>query len=147
MRQVKKLFRPAGLLLLGALWAQASSDRGVIQGTATDPQGAAFPNVEVVVTNTETGVAQNPVSVSSVAVELARKIFEDLSHKTVLLVGAGEMGEQAARNLGQDKSLAELCPEHWQLVLTSVTDRMRVRGASLTLLGTLVLRAQGARPR
>lgn len=48
---------------------------------------------------TETGVAQNPVSVSSVAVELARKIFEDLSEKTVLLVGAGEMGELAARSL------------------------------------------------
>lgn len=48
---------------------------------------------------TETGVAQNPVSVSSVAVELARKIFEDVSNKTVLLVGAGEMGELAARNL------------------------------------------------
>jgi hypothetical protein len=39
--------------------------------------------------------------------------------------------EQAARNLGQGKSIAELCPEHWQLVLASVTDRMRVRGASL----------------
>lgn len=48
---------------------------------------------------TETGVAQNPVSVSSVAVELARKIFGDLSDKTVLLVGAGEMGELAARSL------------------------------------------------
>jgi len=48
---------------------------------------------------TETGVAQNPVSISSVAVELARKIFEDLRGKTVLLVGAGEMGELAARNL------------------------------------------------
>lgn len=48
---------------------------------------------------TETAVAQNPVSVSSVAVELARKIFEDLSDKTVLLVGAGEMGELAARSL------------------------------------------------
>jgi glutamyl-tRNA reductase len=48
---------------------------------------------------TETGVAQNPVSISSVAVELARKIFQDLRHKTVLLVGAGEMGELAARNL------------------------------------------------
>jgi glutamyl-tRNA reductase len=44
-------------------------------------------------------VAQNPVSVSSVAVELARKIFQDLSDKTVLLVGAGEMGELAARSL------------------------------------------------
>lgn len=48
---------------------------------------------------TETGVAQNPVSVSSVAVELARKVFDVLSNKTVLLVGAGEMGELAARNL------------------------------------------------
>jgi glutamyl-tRNA reductase len=48
---------------------------------------------------TETGVAQNPVSISSVAVELARKVFQDLKDKTVLLVGAGEMGELAARNL------------------------------------------------
>ncbi len=48
---------------------------------------------------TETGVALNPVSVSSVAVELARKIFEDLSEKTVLLVGAGEMAELAASSL------------------------------------------------
>jgi glutamyl-tRNA reductase len=48
---------------------------------------------------TETGVAQNPVSISSVAVELARKIFGELSDKTVLLVGAGEMGELAARSL------------------------------------------------
>src|SRR5712692_8646928 len=48
---------------------------------------------------TETGVAQNPVSISSVAVELAKKIFQDLSDKTVLLVGAGEMGELAARSL------------------------------------------------
>jgi glutamyl-tRNA reductase len=48
---------------------------------------------------TETGVAQNPVSISSVAVELARKIFNDLSDKTVLLVGAGDTGELAARSL------------------------------------------------
>src|SRR6185369_16267715 len=48
---------------------------------------------------TETAVAQNPVSVSSVAVELARKVFGDLADKTVLLVGAGEMGELAARSL------------------------------------------------
>ena len=48
---------------------------------------------------TETGVSQNPVSVSSVAVELARKIFGDMSSQTVLLVGAGEMAELAARKL------------------------------------------------
>jgi glutamyl-tRNA reductase len=48
---------------------------------------------------TETGVSQNPVSISSVAVELAKKIFGDLSNSAVLLVGAGEMAELAARKL------------------------------------------------
>lgn len=48
---------------------------------------------------TETAISQNPVSVSSVAVELSLKIFNDLSDKTVLLLGAGEMGQLAAQNL------------------------------------------------
>ena len=48
---------------------------------------------------TETAISQKPVSISSVAVELARKVHSDLSDNTVLLVGAGEMGELAARNL------------------------------------------------
>jgi len=48
---------------------------------------------------TETGIAENAVSVSYAAVELAKKIFQDLSEKTVLLVGIGEMGKLAARHL------------------------------------------------
>jgi len=48
---------------------------------------------------TETGIADNAVSVSFAAVELAKKIFGDLDGKTVLLVGAGEMSELAARHL------------------------------------------------
>jgi glutamyl-tRNA reductase len=48
---------------------------------------------------TETGVARHAVSVSVAAVELARKIFGGLRGKAVLLVGAGKMGEQAARRL------------------------------------------------
>ena len=48
---------------------------------------------------TETAISQKPVSISSVAVELARKVHGDLSDNTLLLVGAGEMGELAARNL------------------------------------------------
>jgi len=47
----------------------------------------------------ETGIAENAVSVSYSAVELAKKIFDSLAGKTVLLVGAGEMGELAARHL------------------------------------------------
>ncbi len=48
---------------------------------------------------TETKIAISAVSVSSVAVELAEKIFGTLEKKTVLLVGAGEMCELAARHL------------------------------------------------
>jgi glutamyl-tRNA reductase len=48
---------------------------------------------------TETGIGQNAVSVSSVAVELARKIFRNLKDREVLLVGAGKMTEIAARQL------------------------------------------------
>lgn len=48
---------------------------------------------------TETGVAQHAVSVPFAAVELARKIFGDLHGKSVLLIGAGKMGELAARRL------------------------------------------------
>jgi glutamyl-tRNA reductase len=48
---------------------------------------------------TETGIGQNAVSVSYVAVELARKIFGELRDENVLLVGAGKMSELAARHL------------------------------------------------
>ncbi|HEY6333676.1 MAG TPA: glutamyl-tRNA reductase [Blastocatellia bacterium] len=47
----------------------------------------------------ETAVSQSAVTVSSVAVELGLKIFGDLSNKSVLLVGAGEMAELAAASL------------------------------------------------
>lgn len=48
---------------------------------------------------TETKIANTAVSVSSAAVELAKKIFSNLNEKTVLLVGAGEMAKLAARHL------------------------------------------------
>jgi glutamyl-tRNA reductase len=48
---------------------------------------------------TETGIADNAVSVGYAAVELAKKIFGRLDDKAILLVGAGEMSELAARHL------------------------------------------------
>jgi glutamyl-tRNA reductase len=48
---------------------------------------------------TETGLGSGAVSVSHVAVELARKIFGELRDKNVLLVGAGKMSQLAARRL------------------------------------------------
>ncbi|HEX3966824.1 MAG TPA: glutamyl-tRNA reductase, partial [Edaphobacter sp.] len=47
----------------------------------------------------ETQIGSSSVSIASVAVDLARKIFGSLEAKTVLLVGAGKMSELAARHL------------------------------------------------
>lgn len=48
---------------------------------------------------TETAVCESAVSISYAAVELAKKIFHSLEAKKVLLIGAGEMAELAARHL------------------------------------------------
>jgi glutamyl-tRNA reductase len=49
----------------------------------------------------ETGIGSNSVSIASVAVDMARKIFGSLQGRTVFLVGAGKMSELAARHLVQ----------------------------------------------
>ena len=48
---------------------------------------------------TETGITRGAVSVGSVAVELAEKIFGDLAECRVLLLGAGKAGARVARSL------------------------------------------------
>ncbi len=47
----------------------------------------------------ETAIGGSSVSISSVAVQLAEKIFGSLQGKTIYLVGAGKMAELAARHL------------------------------------------------
>ncbi|HEY8459711.1 MAG TPA: glutamyl-tRNA reductase [Blastocatellia bacterium] len=47
----------------------------------------------------ETGIGSSAVSISFVAVELARKVFENLKGSSVMLIGAGEMAELAAKHL------------------------------------------------
>ena len=47
----------------------------------------------------ETAIATSAVSVASVAVDLAKKIFGNLQGKSVYLVGAGKMCELSARHL------------------------------------------------
>jgi glutamyl-tRNA reductase len=49
----------------------------------------------------QTEIARMPVNVSSVAVDLARKIFTSLSEHRVLILGAGEMGEMTAKYLSE----------------------------------------------
>lgn len=51
---------------------------------------------------TRTGIGRGATSVGSVAVELAERIFDgDLSSKTVMIVGAGKMGEACVRHLAK----------------------------------------------
>lgn len=50
---------------------------------------------------TETAVASSAVSISYAAVELAKRIFDDMGSHEALLVGAGEMAELAAMHLMQ----------------------------------------------
>ncbi len=48
---------------------------------------------------TETGIGANAVSISYMAVELGKKIFNSLKGRTARLIGAGEMAELSARHL------------------------------------------------
>src|SRR5262245_61976518 len=48
---------------------------------------------------TETNIQRGSVSVGSVAVELAEKIFSSLASRTVLVIGAGDTSEKTARAL------------------------------------------------
>jgi glutamyl-tRNA reductase len=69
---------------------------------------------------TETQVGSSSVSIASVAVDLARKIFGNLRGKTVLIVGAGKMAELAARHLIQQGASSIL-----------IANRTRERAAEL----------------
>jgi len=51
---------------------------------------------------TETKIGYNPVSISAMAVDLAKKIFGELSQKKILVVGAGEMCEIALKHFRKE---------------------------------------------
>jgi glutamyl-tRNA reductase len=48
---------------------------------------------------TETAIGESPASTSSAAAALAEQVFGDLRGRRILLIGAGKVGELAARNL------------------------------------------------
>ena len=48
---------------------------------------------------TETEIGENAVSISYAAVELAKKVFDTLEGRTILVVGAGKMSELTAKHL------------------------------------------------
>ncbi len=73
------------------------------EGTIGTVLGRCFPQAFAVAKRVrrETAIASGSVSTSSIACELASKVFGNLEKRAVLLVGAGKMGEAAARKLRQ----------------------------------------------
>ncbi|TMA38860.1 MAG: glutamyl-tRNA reductase [Deltaproteobacteria bacterium] len=65
---------------------------------------------------TETEIARGAVSVSSVAVQLAHKLLGNLEGRSILLLGAGEMAQLAARELrsagARELLMANRSPQH-----------------------------------
>jgi glutamyl-tRNA reductase len=51
------------------------------------------------VVRTQTGMDQGKLSVASVAVDVAREVFDSFADKTVLVIGAGKMGETTLQHL------------------------------------------------
>ncbi len=105
---VRHLFRVASSLdsmvvgepqILGQVKQSYSVARsvGAVQSQLERLLQTAFTVAKRVRTETQIGSAS--VSVASVAVDLAKKIFGSLDGKRVLLVGAGKMSELAARHL------------------------------------------------
>jgi glutamyl-tRNA reductase len=105
---VRHLFRVASSLdsmvvgeaqILGQVKEAYATARaiGAVRGQLDQLFSRAFAVAKRV--RTETAVGSSSVSIASVAVELAKKIFGSLDGKTVFIVGAGKMSELAARHL------------------------------------------------
>jgi glutamyl-tRNA reductase len=77
----------------------AATDAGVLGSLLDRCFTRAFAVAKRV--RSETGIAAGAVSVSSIACDLALQIFGDLKGRRVLLVGAGKMGESAAKHLAK----------------------------------------------
>ncbi|MBV9947192.1 MAG: glutamyl-tRNA reductase, partial [Myxococcales bacterium] len=86
-------------------------DAAVAAGTLRGPLGRCLHRAFAVAkrVRTETAIGAGSVSIASVAVDLAAHVFGDLSNHVVLLLGAGEMAEAAARSLGRGASALRIC--------------------------------------
>ncbi len=87
---------------------------------------------------TETEIGSSSVSIASVAVDLARKIFGTLKGKQVLIVGAGKMSELAARHLLEHGATSLLISNRTEARAREVADRL-TRQFSTAPIATTIL--------
>jgi glutamyl-tRNA reductase len=105
---VRHLFRVASsldsmLVGEGQIAGQVTKayERALAQGCTGPLLNALFPHARRVAkrVRTETGIAQGHVSVSSAAIDYVQEVFDHFGDKTVLVIGAGKMGELTLRHL------------------------------------------------
>jgi hypothetical protein len=92
------------------------SSVGVIQGTVTDPAGAAIPNAEIVATNTDTGVQTKaksgsggtysiqPLQPGPYIVEVVAKGFERLLQENVAVNNSSAVGLNVKMKVGGENT-------------------------------------------
>ncbi|HTU18223.1 MAG TPA: glutamyl-tRNA reductase [Gemmataceae bacterium] len=109
---VRHLFRVAASLdsmIVGEGQIAGQVKRAYEQATRDDSVGtllhALFRHARRVArrVRTETGIAHGHVSVSSAAVDYVKQVFDHFGDKTILVLGAGKMGELTLRHLRQLK--------------------------------------------
>ncbi len=115
---VRHIFRVAASLdsmvlgepqILGQV--KSAFDAAAAAGTLASVLGRCMTRAFTVAkrVRTETQLGVGTVSISSVAVDLATRIFGDLTGHGVLLLGAGEMAEAAAKSLGKGARHIRVC--------------------------------------
>jgi glutamyl-tRNA reductase len=98
---------------------------GTVAGQLEHLLQSAFAAAKKV--RTETEIGSSSVSIASVAVDLAKKIFGSLQGRTVFLVGAGKMSELAARHLVQQGAGAILVSNRTEARARLMADRFSGR--------------------
>jgi glutamyl-tRNA reductase len=84
---------------------------------------------------TQTAIGESPASVSSAAAALAEQVFGDLEGCSILLVGAGKISEQAARNLLTRKARISFVANRTLEHATELADRLGAEAIPLEQLG------------
>jgi len=98
---------------------------------------------------THTNIQRGNVSVASVAVDLAERIFTSLQNRTVLVIGAGDTGEKAARALltrGAKCIITNRSPERAETLAAQLRGRVIPFDALSSALGEvdIVISSTGA---
>ncbi|MBN1488373.1 MAG: glutamyl-tRNA reductase [Phycisphaerae bacterium] len=132
---IRHLFRVAGSLdsmVLGEsqVLSQVKAAFALAQsvGTVGRTLDAIFQHAFVVAKDlhTRTGISAGKTSVGGTAVDFARQIFSRFDDKTVLMIGAGQMGEATLHYL------LEMRPKH-VLLTNRTSDRAETLRAQLTV--------------